>query len=106
MSRLGFIAADQQRHATATTDFTKLISDVVKQTLHQLSQGPLPLPPKNLRTEAAARYLTLDPATLADWRSEPDKGPHYRKVCGRVVYAIDDLDAWLEQHPLQGGASQ
>jgi hypothetical protein len=106
VSRPGFIAADQQRHASATPDFTKLISDVVEQSLRRLSQGPLPLPAKNLRTEAAARYLTLDPATLADWRGEPGKGPLYRKIGGRVVYSVADLDAWLEQHPLQGGVRQ
>ena len=106
MSRPGFIAADQQRHATANPDFTKLISDVVEQTIRHLNQQPLPLAPKNMRTEAAARYLTLDPATLADWRSQPGKGPHYRKVRGRVIYSLADLDAWLEQHPLQGGACQ
>lgn len=106
MSRPGFIAADQQRHATATPDFIKLITDVVEQTIRQLSDGPLPLAPKNLRTAAAARYLTLDPATLADWRGEPGKGPRYRKVGGRVVYSLVELDAWLERHPLQGGARQ
>jgi hypothetical protein len=106
VTRTGFIAADQLRHANATPDFSKLITDVVKQTLHQLSQGPLPLPTQNLRTDAAARYLTLDPATLADWRGQPGKGPAYRKVCGRVIYSLADLDAWLESHPLQGGACQ
>jgi hypothetical protein len=104
VSRPGFIAADQQRHTSANTEFAQLIKDVVEQTLDQLSDRPLPLPSKNMRTEAAARYLTLDPATLADWRSQPGKGPHYRKVCGRVIYALGDLDAWLERHPLQGGA--
>jgi hypothetical protein len=106
VTRPGFIAADQERHATANPDFTKLISDVVEQTVRHLNQQPLPLPSKNMRTEAAARYLTLDPATLADWRSEPGKGPAYRKIGGRVVYSVADLDAWLEQHPLQGGARQ
>jgi hypothetical protein len=106
VTRFESIAADQQRHANATADFAQLISNVVDQTLQQLSQGPLPLAPKYLRTEAAARYLTLDPATLADWRGERGKGPRYRKIGGRVVYSIADLDAWLEEHPLQGGVRQ
>jgi len=104
VSRPGFIAADQQRHASANPDFTNLISDVVEQTIRRLNQQQLPLPSKNMRTDAAARYLTLDQATLADWRSEPGKGPRYRKVGGRVVYSLAELDAWLEQHPLQRGA--
>lgn len=106
VTRPGSMAADQQRHASANPDFTNLVSDVVEQTIRRLNQQQLPLPCKNMRTEAAARYLTLDPATLADWRSEPGKGPAYRKVGGRVIYSVADLDAWLEQHPLQGGACQ
>lgn len=49
-----------------------------------------------LRTEEAARYLGLSGRTLEKHRSY-GTGPVYRKIGGRVVYAMADLVAWSER---------
>jgi hypothetical protein len=48
-----------------------------------------------LRTAEAARYLSLSPRTLEKHRTY-GTGPAYRKVGGRVIYALDDLRAWAD----------
>ncbi len=54
------------------------------------------LPPRFLRTPEAALFLGLSGRTLEKHRSY-GTGPAYRKLGGRVVYAIDDLQAWAER---------
>ncbi|MFO1116561.1 MAG: helix-turn-helix domain-containing protein [Beijerinckiaceae bacterium] len=51
------------------------------------------LPPRYLRTPEAARFLGLSGRTLEKHRTY-GTGPAYRKLGGRVVYALDDLQAW------------
>lgn len=53
------------------------------------------LPPRYLRTPEAARFLGLSGRTLETHRTY-GTGPLYRKLGGRVVYAIADLQAWAE----------
>ncbi|WP_083860111.1 helix-turn-helix transcriptional regulator [Bradyrhizobium diazoefficiens] len=53
------------------------------------------LPPRFLRTPEAARYLGLSGRTLEKHRTY-GTGPTYRKIGGRVVYALDDLKAWAD----------
>lgn len=48
-----------------------------------------------LRTAEAARYLSLSPRTLEKHRTY-GTGPAYRKIGGRVVYAVADLNAWAD----------
>ncbi len=50
-------------------------------------------PPRYLRTPEAARFLGLSGRTLEKHRTY-GTGPQYRKIGGRVVYALDDLQAW------------
>ena len=50
------------------------------------------LPPRFLRTPEAARYLGLSGRTLEKHRTY-GTGPRYRKIGGRVVYALDDLES-------------
>ena len=52
------------------------------------------LPPRYLRTPEAARLLGLSGRTLEKHRTY-GTGPRYSKIGGRVVYAIDDLQAWV-----------
>lgn len=59
------------------------------------SNGPIG-PPRHLRTPEAARFLGLSDRTLEKHRSY-GTGPVYRKIGGRVVYTIDDLQAWSER---------
>ncbi|MEQ1516118.1 MAG: helix-turn-helix domain-containing protein [Usitatibacteraceae bacterium] len=54
------------------------------------------LPPRYLRTPEAARFLSLSGRTLEKHRTY-GTGPAYRKLGGRVVYAIDDLQAWANR---------
>jgi predicted DNA-binding transcriptional regulator AlpA len=54
------------------------------------------LPPRYLRTPEAARFLGLSGRTLEKHRTY-GTGPAYRKLGGRVVYAIDDLQAWADR---------
>ncbi|GAB1715783.1 MAG: transcriptional regulator [Nitrobacter sp.] len=51
------------------------------------------LPPRLLRTPEAARFLGISLRTLEKHRTY-GTGPIYRKIGGRVVYAVDDLLAW------------
>jgi predicted DNA-binding transcriptional regulator AlpA len=53
------------------------------------------LPPRFLRTPEAARFLGLSGRTLEKHRTY-GTGPKYRKIGGRVVYAVDDLQAWAD----------
>jgi len=53
-------------------------------------------PPRLLRTDEAARQLGLSGRTLEKHRSY-GTGPVYRKIGGRVVYAISDLTAWADR---------
>lgn len=46
-----------------------------------------------LKTPDAATHLGLSPRTLEKHRCY-GTGPVYRRLGGRIVYAIDDLDAW------------
>lgn len=54
------------------------------------------LPPRFLRTPEAARFLGLSGRTLEKHRTY-GTGPAYRKLGGRVVYAVDDLQAWANR---------
>ena len=53
------------------------------------------LPPRFLRTKEAAEFLSLSARTLEKHRTY-GTGPAYRKLGGRIVYSITDLDAWAE----------
>jgi hypothetical protein len=54
------------------------------------------LPPRLLRTADAGRFLGLSGRTLEKHRTF-GTGPVYRKIGGRVVYAIGDLQAWADR---------
>ncbi|NKK70041.1 helix-turn-helix domain-containing protein [Rhizobium leguminosarum bv. viciae] len=56
----------------------------------------VPLPPRLLRTPEAARFLGLSGRTLEKHRTY-GTGPAFKKLGGRVVYAIADLQAWANR---------
>ena len=56
---------------------------------------PAPIRPRYLRTPDAAVHLGLSPRTLEKHRC-CGTGPVYRKLGGRIVYHLDDLDSWAE----------
>ena len=49
-----------------------------------------------VRTHEAADILGISPRTLEKYRCHGG-GPVFRKLGGRVVYAIDDIEAWANQ---------
>ena len=53
-------------------------------------------PPRYLRTPEAARFLGLSGRTLEKHRTY-GTGPTYKKIGGRVVYALDDLQGWANR---------
>jgi len=50
---------------------------------------------KYLNTRDAARHLNLKESTLNCWRSR-QSGPAFVKAGGRVVYRLEDLEAWAD----------
>ena len=52
--------------------------------------------PRFVRTHDAAAFLGLSGRTLEEHRCT-GTGPVFRKLGGRVVYAIDDLEAWAAE---------
>jgi helix-turn-helix protein len=61
-----------------------------------MSEPSASLPLRYLRTAEAARFLSLSGRTLEKHRTY-GTGPAYRKIGGRVVYALDDLKAWADR---------
>ena len=61
-----------------------------------MSATPAELPPRYLRTPEAARFLGLSGRTLEKHRTY-GTGPRYAKLGGRVVYRLDDLQAWVDR---------
>ena len=61
-----------------------------------MSDNPYRLPPRYLRTPEAARFLGLSGRTLEKHRTF-GTGPIYRKLGSRIVYALDDLQAWADR---------
>ncbi|MEH3117250.1 MAG: helix-turn-helix domain-containing protein [Methylorubrum populi] len=51
------------------------------------------LPPRYLRAPDAARFLGISIRTLEKHRTY-GTGPTYRKIGGRVLYSVEDLQAW------------
>lgn len=56
---------------------------------------PPVIPPRYLRTREATMFLGLSPRTLEKHRTY-GTGPIYRKLGGRVVYALADLQQWAD----------
>lgn len=54
------------------------------------------LPPRFLRTSEAARFLGISPRTLEKHRTF-GTGPQYRKIGGRVIYALEDVQHWADR---------
>tara|TARA_R110000772_G_scaffold87094_6_gene181829 strand:- start:1344 stop:1634 length:291 start_codon:yes stop_codon:yes gene_type:complete len=50
-----------------------------------------------LDIEEAAERLKLSPHTLNKWRHE-GRGPAFRDHGRRIVYHVDDLDSWSQDH--------
>ena len=53
------------------------------------------LPPRLVRTQEAARFLGLSVRTLEKHRTY-GTGPTYRKIGGRVLYTVEDLQSWAD----------
>lgn len=60
-----------------------------------MSAATSQLPPRFLRTPEAAQFLGISGRTLEKHRTY-GTGPRYCKLGGRVVYRLEDLQAWVE----------
>ena len=58
-----------------------------------------------LRATEAAEYLGLTRSTLEHYRWAGG-GPEYRKHGGRVLYHVDDLNAWSENGRYKDSATR
>lgn len=54
-----------------------------------------------LSTYAASERTGLARQTLAKLRSIGEGGPPFLKLGAKVFYPLDELEAWIGQHPLQ-----
>ncbi len=61
--------------------------------MHPNTAPPARVTPRFLKTPDAAIHLGLSPRTLEKHRCF-GTGPIFRKLGGRIVYAISDLDVW------------
>ncbi len=61
-----------------------------------MSANTAGLPPRYLRTPEAARLLGLSSRTMEKHRCY-GTGPRYSKIGGRVVYRVDDIEAWVDR---------
>lgn len=70
-----------------------------------MTMDPTPIGPLKHMTQAelAARWR-VSPRTLERWRAFGD-GPCWLKLCGRVVYRIEDVRAFEADH-LHGGKDE
>lgn len=59
-----------------------------------------------LKTREAARFLGVSESMLRQSRSRARRcqGPPYAKIGGAVVYRVEDLIAYLEQHKVDVAA--
>lgn len=48
-----------------------------------------------LTTKEVAEHLRVAPETVRYWRSRGDNGPACFKLNGRVLYAREDVEAWI-----------
>jgi hypothetical protein len=64
-----------------------------------------PILGKFLDNQQAADYLRLSPRTL-DRQRVTGEGPQFRKFGRRVIYAIEDLEAWANERIFCGTRSR
>jgi predicted DNA-binding transcriptional regulator AlpA len=76
---------DGRRHSAAASSITE----------QPMSTQPNVAPQRCLRTPDAARFVGLSIRTLEKHRIY-GTGPRYSKLGSRVVYRLEDLQAWVE----------
>src|SRR5215470_7004141 len=68
---------------------------LVRSRRYPMSANPSGQPQRYLRTPDAARLVGLSIRTLEKHRIY-GTGPRYSKLGGRVVYRVEDLQAWVK----------
>ena len=92
------IRDDQSRHGETPCELDQIIEQAIETALERLGDRPLPVRARVLRSEAAAKYLTVDVDTLRDWRRN-GTGPRFRRIGARCVYTVEDLDVFIDMLP-------
>ena len=90
---------DQSRHGPAPSEFAPIFKELIDATLAAVDGAPLSVRARALRTDAAARYISVDPDTLVQWRRE-GKGPIFKKIGSRCIYLVEALDKFLDALPV------
>ena len=62
---------------------------------------PAPDLPRYLTAIEAAQVMGIDPRLLENWRWKRI-GPHYIKLCGKIRYALPDIEAFASQSKRNG----
>ena len=57
---------------------------------------------RHLTQEEIAARWRISPRTLERWRWL-GRGPRYLKLCGRVVYRLEDIEAFEAEKRQEGG---
>lgn len=61
------------------------------------------LRPIAVKSSVAASLIGVEKQTLSNWRCE-GKGPKYvRLSANRVVYKLEDIEAWVNEYRVGGG---
>ena len=96
--------ASQQCDANAPNPIAPLIKAAVEEAIAALDEKTLPVRQRYLRADAASRFLGVDKITMAEWRSK-GIGPRFRRIGARIVYGVQQLIDFVEQHPLNGSGT-
>ena len=78
------------RHATVRR------GDQEKPWSTTMTEPTAAIPQRYLRTPEAARFLGISGRTLEKHRTY-GTGPTYRKIGGRVIYSVADLQSWADR---------
>ena len=54
------------------------------------------LNPKEAVEYVRSRGVNCSVATLASWRHSGKTGPRFRRIAGRVYYAVEDVNAFID----------
>jgi len=55
---------------------------------------------RTITPRQAAEFYNLNLGTLANYRSQK-KGPPYLRVYGKILYRVDQFEAWLFSNPVK-----
>lgn len=83
-----------------TTLISRAVQDGYSKALADTNiETPTDYPP-NMRDDLAAKYLSIKPSTLRNWRSQ-GIGPRFTKHGRAITYARTDLDTYNQKRKVK-----